>query len=142
MADKFIPGFDQQVDPYAHVHGNASSQIVEWDVSAFTADESLALMKLAQGMKITHVDLTVNDPSNAGVTLDVGYERLNGDDDFDYFISAQAISAATHVDSRGETMHRPFLVDDEAYLIARPKAAITAKTVLVFEVHTVYVGNL
>lgn len=142
MADENLPEVTRQI-PYAHVHGNKASALVSWSVAAFANNRSIALLRLYKGMRITSVQMTVRDASNAGVTLDVGYEREGAADDADHFIDGASTAAQAHFDSRANTFHAPFMVDAEvAYLTATVRTALTAATIIDFEVEYIYEGNL
>ena len=142
MAKIKIPGLDRQAI-HAYTYGNVAKAVIPWESAAVDEDDVVQFMRVPKGMQVIRVGALITDATNAGVTLDVGYELVGGVDDADYFLDGVAGNAVNHHDSldSGDAAPRLF-TEDEAYLtLTVLDAAISQKTEIVFMVESVYQGN-
>ena len=120
------------------IHGNVHQHVAIFQSSAAADGVRFDLMRASPGDVILAVQMTINDPSNSGSQVDVGYDFDNTPDgatQHGYFMSNQAISSTGYQDSRALLHHRPLVFTDFGYVTMTIEGAeITAATRLVFNI--------
>ena len=142
MAIQEISGLRNQ-SPMSAEFGNDAIAIVEWETSSFPQNDLLRVFRIPRGAVIYSVEMCVTDASDASVTAKIGYNAIEADDDDDYFMSAQALSAVGIFESRNVNKHKPLRFNQrEVYLSAIIEgAAITQATKVTFYIHYEWKGG-
>lgn len=125
-----VPYGNQSVLPYT-LKTNASGAALDSDTTAAVGNgDKVILGILPAGMVLQDAVAIVSDAFSASVTVDIGFEYVDGVDstavpqDADYFFNDLALSATSR--TRQTTVVAPVKLPKDAYLIATTGGAANA----------------